>query len=281
VVKKALAKLKVEAEWLSDPARSAVEVAAIHAFGELIGPQYVPQVLWTKVDENSFAMRLVDPRLRNWKRDLLDGRVDLKTARRAGELIGSAHGASQQRTDLRRLFADRTYFHQLRVEPFFYKVATQVPALDGPIRSIVEVMETRQSALVHGDYSPKNILADGPEIVILDFEVAHWGDPRFDVGFCASHMILKSYRRGVRQGALLEAVREFLAGYAEQGPDIDDDDLVRITGCLIMARFKGSSPIDYAADIDQAPVLALATDMITRPKRSLPVHLAATPELPW
>ena len=38
VVKTALAKLKVAADWFSDPARSATEVAALKVMAELMGP---------------------------------------------------------------------------------------------------------------------------------------------------------------------------------------------------------------------------------------------------
>ena len=62
--------------------------------------------------------------------------------------------------------------------------------------------ESSEKALVHGDFSPKNILADGGDVVLLDCEVAHWGDPRFDLAFCLSHLSLKAMRRGADAGAI-------------------------------------------------------------------------------
>src|SRR5947209_19746676 len=50
VVKAALPKLKVAADWFSDPARSATEVAALETMAELIGPDAVPRVLWSDPD---------------------------------------------------------------------------------------------------------------------------------------------------------------------------------------------------------------------------------------
>jgi D-3-phosphoglycerate dehydrogenase len=279
VVKKALPKLKVEADWFSDPARSSVEVAAIRAFGELIGCEFVPHVIWAKPEEHTFAMRLIDARLRNWKRDLLDGRVDLATARRVGELLGKVHTRSAGRTDLQRTFVDTTYFQELRVEPFFRKVAKRLPDLKPSIEKMLDRMEEHKSALVHGDYSPKNILADGPEVVILDFEVAHWGDPRFDVAFCASHLLLKALRSKADRFALLGAARTFLSCYAQHGPKIDDADLVGITGCLMLARFEGSSPVEYLGDIERSGAIGLATSMIADPPTSLWRQLAGMAEI--
>ena len=279
VVKRALAKLKVEADWFSSPERSSTEVAAIAAFGELIGPAAVPTVVWSRPDDNSFAMRLVDPRLRNWKQDLLGGRIDLATARRAGELIGQVHARSADRDDLQRRFAETDFFTELRIDPFFRAVGTRSPSFKAAIDDVVAGMADRRTALVHGDYSPKNLLADGSDVVVLDFEVAHWGDPRFDVAFCISHLVLKAHRRGADRVALARAIDAFLAAYAAAGPAIDDADLVRITGCLTLARFDGSSPVDYLADIDHPAARAMAEVMINHPASSLTAQFAHFAEL--
>jgi D-3-phosphoglycerate dehydrogenase len=272
VIKRALPKLKVAADWFSDPARSSIEVAAIGAFADLIGPDFVPEVLWSQPEENLFSMRLVDPRLRNWKKDLLIGRIDVRTAIRAGELLGQVHTRSIKRTDLRSQFADTRYFEELRVEPFFLRVAAADRVLGAAIEVIAAGMGQRKSALVHGDYSPKNILADGSDLVILDFEVTHWGDPRFDVAFCLSHLILKAQRCTATSLAVRQVITSFIAGYRTHGPSVLDRDLVQITGCLLLARLEGASPIDYLADIDIPYVRSLAAMMITAPESSIDAY---------
>jgi phosphoglycerate dehydrogenase-like enzyme len=263
VIKRALPKLKVAAEWYSDPSRSDTEVAAIRAAAELIGACNVPQILWVKPDEHTFAMRLVEARLTNWKAQLLAGRVDVRTAGRAGELLGQLHTRSALRSDIRGHFDDTTFFEELRIEPFFTRVAERSVDLGGQIRSIASGMQSRRSALVHGDYSPKNILADGPDIVILDFEVAHWGDPRFDVGFCLSHLILKALRRGAMKTQMLDAMNQFISAYKTTGPSIFDEHLEKIAGCLVLARLDGASPVDYLPDIDLTSTRTAAASMIT------------------
>ena len=67
--------------------------------------------------------------------------------------------------------------------------------------------KSSEKALVHGDFSPKNILADGGDVVLLDCEVAHWGDPRFDLAFCLSHLSLKAMRRGADASTLRRSGR--------------------------------------------------------------------------
>ena len=275
VVKTALGRLKVAAEWLSDPARSMTEVAALQAAARLIGEQAVPRLVWWHPEDHSFAMRPVDVRLRNWKQDLLAGRIDPATARQAGFLLARLHRRSMDEPELAEVFASRTFFHELRIEPFFNRVASRLPHLSHAIRRIVAAMENNRIALVHGDYSPKNILADGADIVILDFEVTHWGDPRFDVAFCLAHLLLKGARREADSAAFRLAREMFLDGYAAAaGPAPDDADLVALIGCLVMARLRGDSPVDYQGDIDEDAVRLLAEAMILQPCASARLGMA-------
>src|SRR3569833_426784 len=71
VVKRALEKLKVKADWFSDPARSSTEARGLRAMASLIGPAHVPRVLWVDETQHCFAMECIHPRFRNWKQELL------------------------------------------------------------------------------------------------------------------------------------------------------------------------------------------------------------------
>ena len=269
VVKRALPRLKVSAEWLSDPSRSSVEAAALQAMAEIIGPDAVPKVLWTDPSRHEFAMELVPPRLRNWKQDLLAGRVDLRTAARAGQLLGRLHAGSAERADIRQDFAERRFFEELRITPYFTRIAERNPDLAPHIDLVVRGMATRRQALVHGDFSPKNILADGSDVVLLDCEVAHWGDPRFDVAFCMTHLALKALRRNAGSTAALTAASlQFLDSYRQAGPAVLDGDLYRILGCLMLARLEGDSPVDYIRDLDVPATKRVAVHLIVDPSAS-------------
>ena len=50
-------------------------------------------------------------------------------------------------------------------------------------------------ALVHGDWSAKNFLVSKDRIIILDWEVAWFGDPAFDAAFFLNLIYLKSLLR--------------------------------------------------------------------------------------
>lgn len=278
VVKTALAKLKVKADWMSDPARSLVEVAAMQAAKDLIGPEPVPQIVWVQPERHRFAMRRVDPRLRNWKTDLLAGAVDLRTAARVGEILGTLHSHSTGRSDLAERFADTRYFQELRVEPFFDYVAKNNESLGMEINAVAAGMSQRRTCLVHGDYSPKNILADGRDVVVLDYEVAHWGDPRFDIGFCLAHLMLKSAVDGADHRPHEQAIGAFLDAYAATGPRVLDFHLTRVVGCLLLARLHGKSPVDYLDRLDQTRVQRTAIRMLRSRAKPDPGSFSVFPE---
>lgn len=273
VLKRALPRLRVAAEWLSDPARSLVEASALRAMAGLVGRDAVPRVLWTAPDRHEFAMELVPPRLRNWKQDLMAGRVDPATAFRAGQLLGQLHAGSAGRADLRDEFGSTRFFAELRVRPYFDRVAERNPDLAPALRAAVAGMAARRTALVHGDFSPKNILADGAEVVLLDCEVAHWGDPRFDLAFCLSHLTLKSLRRGAPAAALATAGLSLLSGYQESGPAVVDAALAQLLGCLLLARLEGDSPVDYLPDLDVPATKVLAAHLIRDPASRQPASV--------
>lgn len=278
VIKQALEKLRVAAEWLSDPARSSIEVMALRAIAELLGQDVVPEVLWTDSDNNAFAMRLIDPRMRNWKQDLLAGHFDDRTARRAGALLGQLHKRSSEHEQLRENFEDLSYFRTLRVEPYFQRITQKNPSISEAVSSVISGMEQRRTVLVHGDYSPKNLLVDGDEVVMLDCEVAHWGDPRFDLAFGLSHLWLKSCRQGCQVSALHKLGLAFIDGYRSAGPAIFDVPLTQIFGCLVLARLDGDSPVDYLDQLDQEAIRAAAIDIISNPLSSIETYFSITEE---
>jgi len=278
VVKRALEKLRVQAEWHSDPARSSIEAAGLKAMASLIGQDAVPQVLWEEPEQHRFAMAWIPERYGNWKSALLTGQVDPRTSDQVGALLGRLHRRAADRPDLKEAFGSDRFFQELRIRPYLQTIAERNPSLRAVVAGVIEGMHARRVTWVHGDYSPKNILADGAEVVILDCEVAHWGDPRFDLAFCVSHLVLKSLRRDAPAQALSEAASQVVAAYRREGLAIVDDHYTQILGCLLLSRLEGDSPVDYLADLDVAEVKRLAIHLIQDPAVSLEARLARIPE---
>ena len=109
------------------------------------------------------------------------------------------------------MFDDRSFFESLRLEPYYLYTATQVPAgRDVPATSWSRDTRERRLTLVHGDYSPKNVLVHDDRLILLDHEVIHWGDPAFDVGFALTHLLSKAHHLPTHREAFARAAAAVL-----------------------------------------------------------------------
>jgi aminoglycoside phosphotransferase (APT) family kinase protein len=266
VVKRALPKLKVAADWFASPERSAVEAACLQVLAEVLGQDAVPRVLWVDHEAHSFAMERLPERFIPWKARLLACDVHIQTAEKAGRLLGQLHARTEGRSDLALQFEDLTHLRTLRIRPYHERVAQRRPDLADAINSVIENMVSERRCLVHGDYSPKNLLTDGADVVILDCEVAHWGDPRFDIAFCLCHLLLKIVHSRGCVDELAQSADAYLAAYKAEGLEVLDDELSRATGCLVLARVIGDSPVDYLDSAElKAAALRLGESLLQEP----------------
>src|SRR5439155_19372608 len=124
--------------------------------------------------------------------------------------------------------------------------ATRVPAAAAFLDELVAATQARRLALVHGDYSPKNVLVHAGRLVVLDYEVIHWGDPAFDLGFGLTHLLSKAHHVRSHRAEFGRAAADLFRAYAGALGDVPwagdlEPHAVRHTlGCLL-ARACGRS----------------------------------------
>jgi hypothetical protein len=261
----------VAEEWLADPARLETEGRALRLAGRL-APGSAPEVY--DLSDGYLVIERAPESWVPWKQPLLEGTVDAEVAERLGTVLGTYQRSTAGRDDLLRDFGDLTAFGQLRVDPFHRTVAGRHPDLADVIGRTVDVMAASRVCLVHGDYTPKNVLVDpdGPGLWVIDWEVAHLGDPTFDPAWTIGHLLLKSVHRPEAAPAYAAAGRAFLSGHAEAldgAVAIDPAQLVRQTGCLLLARVDGKSPADYLTAAQRPRVRDLARRLLTAPPATI------------
>lgn len=252
VVKQSLPKLRVADEWFFDRRRIFVERDCMAALGELLPAGSVPAVRFS--DESNFVlgMSCAPAGGEIWKDVLFAGRAEVTTAKQAARMLALIHCESMARPDLLDRFRDQSLLIQGRIDPYHRMAAQRHPDLEPIISAEVERLLDTQLALVHGDYSPKNIVVYPQHILILDFEVAHWGDPAFDVAFCMTHLVLKATHFPAQQADHLECALAFWNTYERAvGRTFGDglaSSVVAELGCLLLARIDGKSKIEYIKD---------------------------------
>jgi aminoglycoside phosphotransferase (APT) family kinase protein len=270
VLKQALPKLRVRVDWFSSPARIHQEALGLRWLRELAPPGTIPALVFEDHERHLLAMEAVPRGHENWKAMLLAGRLERGHVEQFARLLGTVHRAAAERADeLARVFADRSFFESLRLEPYYRYTATRVPAAAGFLGALVAATLARRDTLVHGDYSPKNVLVYRGRLVLLDHEVIHWGDPGFDLGFGLTHLLSKAHHLPERRAAFAEAARLFWRVYRETvgdaawAADLEGRAVRHTLGCLL-ARVAGRSPLEYLDEAEVArqreAVLALLAD---------------------
>lgn len=270
LVKQALPRLRVEEEWLAPRERSLTEAAALELAGELV-PGAVPSVLDADEDARAIVIALAPDGWTTWKDELLGGRADPRVAARLGTILGTLHAGTVERSDTWR-FADLEAFEQLRIDPYHRTVMRRLPDVAGMVAEAVDELLTTQACLVHGDFSPKNVLVGGDGLWVVDFEVAHLGAPVFDVAFMLNHLMLKSIHRPAGAEGYCECAYAFLGVYGEVAPPELLPDLERLlahTGCLMLARVDGKSPAEYLTPQEREAARRLGRELLAGPPASL------------
>ncbi|MGA2131698.1 MAG: phosphotransferase [Bryobacteraceae bacterium] len=245
VLKQALAKLRVPVDWFSSPERIHREALGLQWLARLAPAGAITPLLFEDREHYVLAMQAVPQPHENWKTLLLSGRICVDHVRQFGGLLATIHRAALGRPDLAEVFADRSFFESLRLEPYYSYSARQIPAAAGFIQSLMADTRACRLTLVHGDYSPKNVLIHAGRLVLLDHEVIHFGDPAFDLGFALTHLLSKAHHLPALRREFGEAATEFWRVYADAaGADLEPR-AVRHTLACLLARVVGRSPLEY------------------------------------
>jgi 5-methylthioribose kinase len=232
----------------------------------------VPTVLFCDRDNYLYAMTAA-PRHEVWKSQLLRGKTDLRTASACGRLLGTIHAATWQQPHVAQALSDRSFFDALRLDPYYRHVANQHADLAPIMQALIDSLTSHPRCLVHGDFSPKNILVHADGLTLIDFEVGHFGDPGFDLGFFLSHLVLKAIRAGDQCHDYLQLTDSFWARYRErllptsgenEFTTLVERGIANAAGCL-MARVDGKSRVDYLDAAAQETVRRLARDLLLHP----------------
>ena len=247
-VKRALKKLKVADDWYADLSRNASEVEYLRCVQQIV-PGAVPEVEFASAADGYFAMEFLGEGFSNWKTLLLEGICVPAHAQMAAHVLAQIHGATWENPKIKTRFETTSNFHQLRLEPYLLTTGRRNEDLESYfVEEAARIAATRR-CLVHGDYSPKNMLLAGDRLVILDCEVAWFGDPVFDVAFLLNHFFLKSAHGIERRRDYLQLVPAFVHTYqAELGPEraaLVMAHLPRLLLMLMLARVDGKSPVEY------------------------------------
>ncbi|HUW87445.1 MAG TPA: aminoglycoside phosphotransferase family protein [Candidatus Paceibacterota bacterium] len=269
VLKQALPELKVASEWIADQRRAIVEAHAIEVLHKLT-PENVPKLYDVDPDQFILIIERAPRTMTIWKEDLLSGSIQPDIAAHLGQILGLWHRNTAKDPAILQEFQEDSLFEQLRISPFYRTVATKHESISKRIGALITELLEDKPCLVHGDYSPKNILVDGrSKVIVLDFEVAHTGNPVFDLGFLLAHLLCKYefFQEQDKKILLAQAADAFVQAYEKSSESPVSASLPWHVAAIALARVDGQSPVGY---LDSA-----AQDRLRR--RALTILQSETP----
>jgi len=246
VVKQALERLRVKDDWRAKQDRTELEAAALRLCDRLT-PGRVPRVLDNDPSAHVVVMELLPDSALNWQSEVAAGRAHVEVGAWAGETLGIWHARTVGDPEVAAMFDDFESFEQQRLSPFYETVGERLPEASADITPRLEELRERR-CFVDGDFAMKNMLVGPSRNWVLDFEVAHYGNPVFDLGFFLSFVVLSAVRWPALGPEMRSLAAGFLRGHAAtagEGFAGDDADVTAHTGCLVLARTDGKSPAQF------------------------------------
>jgi 5-methylthioribose kinase len=279
VLKQALEKLRVPVDWFSRPERIEREAAGLRWLPKLAPPEHFTPLVFEDPAEHLLAMQAVPQPHDNWKSVLLAGSVEPYAFREFGAMLAGIHRQSYLRRDeVQPEFEDRSFFETLRLEPYYRYTAGQVPGSERFLNALIDDTLGLRIALVHGDFSPKNVLIHAGRLILLDHEVIHFGDPAFDLGFSLTHFASKAHHLPGLRNRLLDAAREYWLSYEETLGDLPwagelEARAVRHTLACLLARVAGRSCLEYLDAGERSRQRQVVVSMLDAPPVGVPAAL--------
>ncbi len=266
VVKQSLPRLRVTASWSAPQDRILTEAEALRVCAGLT-PGRAPRVLDVDPDRFILCIERAPAGWIDWKTLLMSGSTEVRVAEELGNTLAVWHAATASGDGITERMSDPRAFEVLRIDPYFRAAAIALPDLADDLERVIARLTSRRRCLVHGDFSPKNLLIspDGTGILVIDFEVAHLGDPEFDLAFLLAHLAMKAIHRPLLADRFDQLGSAFLDAYVGGvAEDLvpDSTSLMRCIGALLVARVHGKSPAEYLDDHGRRHALLLGVALL-------------------
>ena len=270
VLKQSLGQLRTQQGWFSDRNRIFREAAAMRWNAQA---GRVPRILFEDPETFTIAMEAAPAGAEMWKTLLFRGEASTNTARAAGLALGSMISTSWNNAEAERIFGDQTVFDQLRIDPYYRFTAGRRPEAADYIHNLIAQSASRRVSLVHGDFSPKNLLVHGDSVWVIDWEVTHYGDPAFDIGFLLNHLLMKTIALPHHAAKIAGLANTFLDALSPEATGLIPAAFEHLPA-LLLARVDGKSPAEYLDAPMRERAASLALSLMRKPASSFGEVLA-------
>lgn len=282
-------------------ARMQMEKQALDLLATVLPAGSVANVLWLD-EENSILGTSCAPTEAIWlKKQLATGGVSMDGAVHTAMVLAMLHSSTKKDANAKQLFSDTRFFVQKRLDPLIRATSARHPAMG---RNLQDAAFRAKSplCLIHGDFSPENILlVPAPEgaaplpsagrshpmpqkpgsgqalshVMLVDFDNVFFGHNAYDVAKFIAELLLAGFLRGPKWRAFMMMSDSFWQTYRHTA----DPELVkaaevaggRILATLLLGAVDGQPPMkEFVERPDlQTRVRQLALEILKRQNMSL------------
>lgn len=246
----------VATTWRVDTDRIWLERDALGMLSTVMPAGTLPAVMWADTANQILAISPAPPEYVNFKNLLLAGKIFRWPITAAARWLAQLHMATAGMATP-ELFNNQRLFQQQRIVPYLKYPQAAHPVVADRLELLGEFLLSQPVCLIHGDFSPKNILIASDAVTergifVVDFEVVFRGQPLFDITTLMNHLLLKGFYHAPQWRPFMlladeawhayqQAATPRLLAAAGQWGGI-------LLGGLLLARVDGQSPVEYLTD---------------------------------
>jgi 5-methylthioribose kinase len=279
VVKQARSTLEAFPEYSAPTQRIEFETRYFREVSHFDNERVCPRI--EHFDSDNHVLVLEDLSDCHRMDDLLGSNRDVSaSAARIGRFLGRIHDQTSdvdladqfQNRQMQRLHGDHIFWLPYRENDF--PLSPAIAELAASIRnnaniiSIIDAAYRRylepKGSLIHADVQPTNVLIGESGPKLLDAEIAHVGDPAFDIGVWLAHLRLASIA-GKSVDDVSSAWNAYTDAFTKAKPP-QFRDVARYAGIEVLRRTLGAARAPgVERDECASRVLALGTYLVESP----------------
>ena len=261
-------------EWFADTKRLRYEYLWLKHCKKII-PNSIPNIYQFSAKQDFLILEyLSEKNYTTLKLKLLKKDIDINVINKISKNLSKIHKESTGQFVKKKFINNSKNFYDLRLDAYFNEVGRVYPHLKKIIKNIIKNYKKYSSTLVHGDFSPKNILIFNKNIKYIDAETCNFGDPAFDVVYFGNHLLLKSIHIPDKKNKFIQSYENFFNTYLKsiklsQRKNFIDR-CIAMVPIMLLARIDGKSPVEYITKKNiKNKIRLLSFNLINDPPESL------------
>ena len=248
-IKRSLKRLLVKKKWIANTNRIKFEYLWLKHCQNIL-KRNIPNTYEFNYKKKYIVMEyLKTSQYKTLKQLYFKRIININTIKLISKHLYKIHSNSSNYRTKKTFEGNYKNFYDLRLDPYFNEVGRVYPKYKEYIKKINENYIKNSSTLVHGDFSPKNILVDKNKIIYLDAECCNFGDPVFDLVFFTNHLLIKSiFLKDKSQEFIklyLSFYKEYLSNLSTKNFNSYIDRIIKMTPIMLLSRVDGKSPVEY------------------------------------